>query len=114
MRREGWSRSSFQVEDVDGAVAATDAGQPVANRRARCGGRTARRLGERQTAREQRGKGGGVRATGAVRGGDVVALDGDLEVTRAVEEVIDGIAVPTGDDHRGRPQLHERLCELRL
>ena len=52
-------------------------------------------------------------AAGAVRGRDVVPLDGDLDVPLAVEEVVDRIvAVPAGDDHRGSAQLVEPLGQL--
>jgi len=48
-----------------------------------------------------------------MRRGDVEPLDGDLDMTLAVEEMIDGIAVPARDDRRGRTKRDEALSELR-
>ena len=46
-----------------------------------------------------------MRAAGAVRGGDVVALDRNLHVPLPVEEVVDRlVGVSAGDDHRRRSE----------
>ena len=51
-----------------------------------------------------------MRAAGAVRGGDVVALDRDLDVLAAVEEMVDRlVAVAAGDDHGRRTERVEPL-----
>ena len=54
-----------------------------------------------------------VRAAGAVRRRDVVALDLDLDVPLPVEEMVDRVfAVAAGDDHRGSAELVDPLGEL--
>src|SRR5204863_5947139 len=76
-------------------------------------GCSARGYEEALAAGEQRGERGGVRATGAVRGGHVVPGDGDLDVVVPVEKMVDGlVAVPAGHDNRGRPELVQPLGEL--
>ena len=47
---------------------------------------------------------------GAVRRGDLVALDRDLDVVAAVEKVVDRLlGVAAGDDHRRRSQSVDSL-----
>jgi hypothetical protein len=43
-----------------------------------------------------------------------VALDRDLDVAHAVEEVVDGSPCPAGDDRRGRAELDEAFRERAL
>ena len=76
------SHASFHVEDVDGAVARAELGQPVAHRVRRRADGAAGGVDERQPAREQRGQRRGVRAAGAVCRRDVEPLDGDRTWSR--------------------------------
>src|ERR687897_2946892 len=103
----------LRVEDVDRPLAPADLDEAVANGRRGRNGRAARRLHEGISVGEQRRERGRVRTPGAVRCRDVVALDGDLDVLIAVEEVVDRLRpVPTGDDDRGRSKLVNPLCQL--
>ena len=108
------SRASFHVEDVDRAVARAELGQAVAHRfgRRRAAPRAA--SASEQPAGEQRGQRRRVRAAGAVRRRNVEALDGDLDMLRPVEEMVDRLAVPAGDDRRRRAELDQPLGELGL
>ena len=55
-----------------------------------------------------------MRAAGAVRRGDVVPLDGNLDMLAPVEEMVDRVvAVPAGDDHRRRAELVQALAPAR-
>ena len=68
-----------------------------------CGGGGAGGYLERLAAGEERREGGGMGAAGAVSCGNRVAGDGDLDVVRAVEEVVDGmLAMAAGDEDGGR------------
>ena len=111
--RRARSALGSHVEDVHRPLAGADLDEPVADRLRRDVRGLPRGLLEGQALREQRGERGRVRAAGAVRCRDVVALDGDLDVPLAVEEMVDRIvAVPAGDDHRGRAELVDPLGEL--
>ena len=54
-----------------------------------------------------------MRAAGAVRRGDVVALDRDLVMLGSVEEMVDGLlGMPAGHERRRRTARDERLRQL--
>ena len=100
------------MEDVDGARAGAELGEPVANRlgcdRRRAPGGVLQGL----AAGQERRQAGRVGAAGAVRRLVPVALDGDGDVALAVEEPVHGLgSVPARDDHRRRAELVEGLGE---
>src|SRR5262249_53282775 len=87
------------MEDVDRPLAGAELRETVRDGVARGGG--AEGCGGQQilAAGQERGDRGGVRAPGAVRRGDILSSNGDLELRGAVEVMV-GVAA-TGDD-RGR------------
>ena len=55
-----------------------------------------------------------MRAAGPVRGTAVVPLNRDLNVLRTVEEVVDGLTVPSGNDHSRSPETMDPFRQLGL
>src|SRR5512132_565700 len=99
-------------EDIDGPFARPELDEPVLNGGGGRGGRATARLHEGVPTGEQRRERCGMGAAGPVRRRHVVALDGNLDVLFAVEEVISRfLSVPTGHDHRGRTELVDRFCQ---
>src|SRR5436190_9823475 len=104
----------LQVDDVDGPIAGTELGETVGHRSRGRFGRGFRSLGQGQTPGEPRADGGRMSAARSVRGRDGVPLDRYVHVIHAVEEVVDGLAVPAGDNHRLSPEGMDPLRELGL
>ena len=79
------------MQDVNRAVAAAEAGEPMRHRIARYAGGLPCRFGQREPEREPGRERGRVGAAGPVRGGHRVADDRDGQVSGAVEKVVDGV-----------------------
>src|SRR5205823_2614223 len=105
--------SCSHPQNVDRTLTGAELDEPLCDGASSRAGGAAGGVLERLAAGEQRRQRGRVRAARAVRGGDRVTLDRDLDVRRAVEEVVDSVlAVTAGDDDRGRAELVQPLGEL--
>src|SRR5205807_4920471 len=101
-RRAGWctrSATGAQIEHVDRALATADAGEPVCDsgRRDFRGG--ARGIDQRHSPRELCRQRRGMCAAATVGGARLDATYRDRRVPATIEEMIDRLAVTTGDQH---------------
>src|SRR5207253_1389140 len=106
--------SLLEVEDVDGPVTLADLVQTVRDGVTGDPRGVLRRLDQRQTSGQAGAECRRMGAPGPVRRAGVVPLDRDLDVLATVEEVVDRLPVPAGDDHRRRPESVDALRHLRL